>query len=181
MGNLNSTNSFGDDPKILMFNINPQGKRDKVVLRQRKHRILLVLAGSFFNILKLLAYTLLALYVFAGHTSAQKILKSLSESDPTRPWQIEADEINYDDKALQYIVKGNVTVSKEDTKLSADYVRFNHQTMKAYAQGNVKVTAGNDVLTGSSMDIDLETQTGTIVDGYIFLQDNNFHIRGGYR
>lgn len=138
-----------------------------------------MLARSFFNIFKPLAYTFLALYVFAGHASAQKILESLSESDPTRPWQIEADEINYDDKALQYIVKGNVTVSKGDTKLSADYVRFNRQTMKAYAQGNVKMTAGNDVLTGSSMDIDLETQTGTIVDGYIFLQDNNFHIRGG--
>ena len=162
-----------------MLHITPQGKRDRVVFRQQKHRILLVLAGSFFNILKLTACNFLALCIFAGPASAQQILESLSESDPERPWQIEADEINYDDKALQYIVKGNVNIIKGDTKLSADYVRFNRQTMKAYAQGNVKMTAGNDVLTGSSMDIDLETQTGTIVDGYIFLQDNNFHIRGG--
>jgi LPS-assembly protein len=51
--------------------------------------------------------------------------------------------------------------------------------MKAYAKGNVKVAAGNDILTGSSMDIDLENQTGTIFDGYIFLKENNFHIKGG--
>jgi LPS-assembly protein len=162
-----------------MLHKNPQGKRDKVVFRQPKHRILLVLAGSFFHFFKQLICTLLALCIFAGDTSAPQMVEGVSEADPTQPWQIEADEINYDDKAQQYVVKGNVTLSQGKTQLSADYVRFNRQTMKAYAQGNVKVTAGNDVLTGGSMDIDLETQTGTVIDGYIFLQDNNFHIRGG--
>ncbi|UCH20229.1 MAG: LPS-assembly protein LptD [Deltaproteobacteria bacterium] len=149
------------------------------VLRQRQYRILLVLAGSFFNIFKRLSVLLPALCIIPLHASAQEILKSLPEDDTTQPWQIEADEINYDEKTLQYIASGDVTIIKGDRKLSADYVRFNRQTMKAYAKGNVKVAAGNDILTGSSMDIDLENQTGTIFDGYLFLKENNFHIKGG--
>ncbi len=121
----------------------------------------------------------MALCIISEYTSAQKTLESLSGDDATHPWQIEADEIDYDDKTLQYIASGNVTISKGDRKLSADYVRFNRQTMTAHAEGNVTVMAGKDVLTGSSMDIDLENQTGTIIDGYIFLRENNFHIRGG--
>ena len=128
-----------------------------------------------------LAITLLILIVIPVYASDQKagsLFDNLRTDDADQPWQIEADEISYDDKALQYIAKGNVIITRADRQLFADYVRFDHQTMRAQAQGNVKVTVGNDILTGSSMDIDLENQTGTIIDGYIFLRENNFHVKG---
>jgi len=115
------------------------------------------------------------------HAIAQKpdhLLKSLVDIDPEAPWQIEADEIYYEDKSARYIAKGRVTLTKNDKKLSADYISFDNKTMKAQAQGNVVMVAGKDTLAGSTMDIDLEKQTGTIENGTFFIKENNFYIKG---
>ena len=50
--------------------------------------------------------------------------------------------------------------------------------MKAFADGHVIMTAGQDILTGSSMEMDLNAETGTIYNGTIFLQENHFYIKG---
>ncbi|MGD9044855.1 MAG: LPS assembly protein LptD, partial [Desulfobacterales bacterium] len=71
-----------------------------------------------------------------------------------------------------------VKISKEDKQLTADFVRFDHKTMHVYAQGNVVMTIGQDILSGSSLEIDLDRQVGSIEDAYLFLKENNFHITG---
>ena len=88
------------------------------------------------------------------------------------------DEIHYDDTINQYIAKGNVTITKQDKNLSADYVRFDQKYMKAFANGHVIMTAGQDILTGSRMEMDLNAETGTVYNGSIFLQENHFYIKG---
>ena len=108
----------------------------------------------------------------------EQLFDSLSKSDPESPWQIEANEIFYDDKGFRYIAKGIVTLTKNDKKLSADYISFDYKNMKAYAKGNVSMAVGEDTLAGSSMDIDLEKQTGTIENGTFFIKENNFYIKG---
>ena len=100
------------------------------------------------------------------------------DEDPDKPWHIEADEINYDDAAEHYVAQGNVTISKKDVRLSADYVQFDHQAMKALAVGNVVMTDGADILIGNSMEMDLKTETGTIYFGSVFLRENHFYIKG---
>ncbi|UCH00412.1 MAG: LPS-assembly protein LptD, partial [Deltaproteobacteria bacterium] len=100
------------------------------------------------------------------------------DSDPNEPWHIVADEISYDQKAEQYIARGDVTITKEDRSLAADFVRFDHKTMKALAIGNVIMTAGEDILTGTSMEMDLEAETGTVYNGTIFFKANHFYIKG---
>jgi len=114
----------------------------------------------------------------AAAQQAEQLFKSLSDIDPESPWQIEANEIFYDDKSSRYIAKGSVTLIKNDKKLSADYISFDYKNMKAYAKGNVSMVAGKDTLAGSSMDIDLEKQTGTIENGTFFIKENNFYIKG---
>ncbi|MDY6790390.1 MAG: LPS assembly protein LptD [Thermodesulfobacteriota bacterium] len=106
------------------------------------------------------------------------LFKSLVDIDPESPWQIEADEIFYDDQSFRYIAKGSVTLTKRDKKLSADYISFDYKNMKAYAKGKVSLAVGEDTLAGSSMDIDLEKQTGTIENGTFFIKENNFYIKG---
>ncbi|MDX2439876.1 MAG: hypothetical protein QNK40_04935, partial [Desulfobacterales bacterium] len=101
----------------------------------------------------------------AAAQQPDQLFDSLSDIDPESPWQIEANEIFYDDKSSRYIAKGSVTLTKNDKKLSADYISFDYKNMKAYAKGNVSMVAGKDTLAGSSMDIDLEKQTGTIENG----------------
>jgi LPS-assembly protein len=48
--------------------------------------------------------------------------------------------------------------------------------MRAVAEGNVVLTVGQDILSGSHLEIDLENQVGTIENAYLFLKENNFHI-----
>jgi LPS-assembly protein len=40
----------------------------------------------------------------------------------------------------------------------------------------VVLTVGQDVLSGSQLDIDLKNQVGSIENAYLFLKENNFHI-----
>lgn len=108
---------------------------------------------------------------------AQNFGESIDE-DADKPWHIAADEVSYDDSLGQYLARGHVTISKRDVKLSADFVRFDHKSMKALAIGNVVMTAGEDVLIGNSIEIDLATQTGTIYQGSVFLKQNHFYIKG---
>ncbi|MGD9302541.1 MAG: LPS assembly protein LptD, partial [Desulfobacterales bacterium] len=98
--------------------------------------------------------------------------------DPKLPWKLEADRVDYDQTADEYSAAGHVLIYKKNIRLSADFVRFDHKNMKAYAEGNVILTDGEDVLKGAKMDIDLQDQIGSVEDGYLFLKENNYHITG---
>ena len=100
------------------------------------------------------------------------------KDDSNEPWNLTADEINHDRNTDIYTASGNVIITRSSRKLTADFVRFDHKAFHAHAQGNITMTAGGDVLTGSSLDMDLKSEIGTVHDGTIFLKENNFHISG---
>ncbi len=104
---------------------------------------------------------------------------SANQADsPDTPWHIMADEISHDQQTDHYIASGHVTISKQSRQLSADFVRFDHRSMMAYARGHVMMTAGEDVLTGSSLEMNLASEIGTLYEGTIFIKENHFYIRG---
>ena len=98
------------------------------------------------------------------------------EDDDQQPWVIEADEVAYDRQLDQYTARGNVKISKKNIQLTADFIEFDHKTMHADAEGNVVLKVGQDILSGSHMEIDLDRQVGSIENAYLFLKENNFHI-----
>ncbi|MBT7084687.1 MAG: LPS-assembly protein LptD [Desulfobacterales bacterium] len=106
------------------------------------------------------------------------IQNSFLEDKPEDAWHIIGDSISFDDRNQQYVVKGNVHVKKGIKTLSADYVRFYQKTMDAFAKGNVIMTVGEDYIAGSRMEINLDSETGTIFDGTVFIKANHFYIRG---
>jgi LPS-assembly protein len=125
----------------------------------------------------------LALLVFSQAGAYAAGLSGIKPEDvvtkyPNAPWRLNADEVSYDQKANVYIARGNVELGKLDKKLTADYIRFDRQSMRAYAYGNVVMKSGGDLIKGRAVSIDLEKEVGTIQDGYIFLKENNFHITG---
>ena len=69
--------------------------------------------------------------------------------DPNLPWHIEADRIRYDQARDEYIAEGDVVISKQGRSIAADVIRYHAQTAMAYAEGNIMMTAGTDVLSGS--------------------------------
>ncbi|HUV77152.1 MAG TPA: LPS assembly protein LptD [Desulfobacterales bacterium] len=112
-----------------------------------------------------------------GHASAQDT-SGLFQDDKNVPWHIVADEITYDDKTNVYTGRGRVVITKKNKNLSADYVRFDQKTMKVSADGHVVMNVGENILTGSRMEMNLDSETGTVYDGTIFLQENHFYIKG---
>jgi LPS-assembly protein len=104
--------------------------------------------------------------------------ESLLRDDPDTPWNIVADQITYDNRREVYMARGNVVISKQDRRISADFIQFDHQNLTAVASGNVLMVAGEDVLTGHQLEIDLQTETGTLHQGTLFLSENHFYIRG---
>lgn len=94
------------------------------------------------------------------------------------PWQLEADQVRYDQLKDEYVAEGNVVIQRLDRSIAADFIRFNRQTMEAEAIGNVVAVYGTDIMTGTRLKIDLEKETGHIENGTIFLRENNYHITG---
>ena len=124
---------------------------------------------------------LICLVLATAAPAADKLdTKSIQEviRNPKLPWQLEADTVEYDQKTDEYTATGNVLIYKGSIRLIADYVRFDHKNMKAFARGNVVLTNGEDVLNGTSMEMDLQNQIGSVEDGYLYLKQNNYHITG---
>jgi LPS-assembly protein len=119
-------------------------------------------------------------FIAPGGLAAQMNQDPIGDAirDPSQPWQLEADEINYDQNFDEYSARGNVMIYKGNIKLLADFVRFDHKNMKADAEGNVVLTNGEDILSGTRMEMDLENQIGSVENGYLFLKENNFHLTG---
>lgn len=146
------------------------------------HTPLFNISNRFFLQLRnrkvLLFVLLLIAFHSAGAWAFVQNKENLVKDDPSIPWHIAADELSYDSQADVYIAKGNVTITKLNKRLSADFVRFDHKKMLAHASGNVVMAAGADLLTGNAIDVDLASETGTLYEGTIFLQENHFYISG---
>jgi len=97
--------------------------------------------------------------------------------DSTAPWHIEADTIQSlgDD---DYSAVGGVVVTRGEKQVRADVIRFDGRSRNIVATGNVVMTAGPDVLRGDRMEMNLETETGTIYEGELFLGKSHFYIAG---
>ena len=92
------------------------------------------------------------------------------------PWVLDADVLTYDQQLDQYAASGNVQIFKADKKLTADYILYDHKTRRVIARGNVVFTIGQDILSGSQLEIDLENQVGWIENANLFLKESNFYI-----
>ncbi len=124
-----------------------------------------------------LALVLLILIPVSGRAFAENPAGRFQD-DTKVPWHIIADEISYDDKSNVYVGKGNVRITKKEKNLNADYVRFDQRTMDVFAKGHVILTVGENIITGESMEMNLNTETGTIYNGVIFLEENHYYIKG---
>ena len=126
----------------------------------------------------LLILIIAVLCCLPGAAPAQENFFNQQQIDNETPWQLEADHVRHDQIKDEFIAEGNVVIQRLDQSIAADQMRFSRQTMMAEASGNVVAVSGTDIITGSYMQINLEKETGYIVDGSIFLKENNYHILG---
>jgi LPS-assembly protein len=93
-------------------------------------------------------------------------------------WNISALKVSYDDKKGIYIAEQDVRVKGGDTELEADYLEFNNITTDAYGKGNITLISGKDKITCEAIQMNLQSETGTIYNGSLFMAANNFYIKG---
>ncbi|MDJ0781015.1 MAG: LPS assembly protein LptD [Desulfosarcinaceae bacterium] len=125
----------------------------------------------------LLTVVILLLLDLSGG-AAEPVKRPAIALDPAQPYRIWADKIVYDPLERAYLAEGNVTIRKEDYSLSAQWIRFDTAASTAMAKGEVVLTTNGDRLTGDRVAVDLESDTGTLYDGSLFLAENHFYIRG---
>lgn len=105
-------------------------------------------------------------------------LASNADGNAEAVWQIEADQLVYNQEAEEYQARGRVLIKRGETRLTADSVKVNRKSMEALAEGDVTLQSGDDVLSGRKMILDLDSGTGTVFDGMAFFEKKNFYIRG---
>jgi LPS-assembly protein len=105
---------------------------------------------------------------------------NLFSLDADAPWNIEADFLHYNKAAGQYIASGRVIVAKKDTIIHAEQMEYNQSSGMMSASGQVTMTTGSgDRVTADKLELNLNTETGTIYNGMVFQQKDNFHVKGG--
>jgi LPS-assembly protein len=100
-----------------------------------------------------------------------------AKSETEGKWNIVADQISYDQGGDQFIAEGDVVITSEDKKLTADFARYDKKNKTIYSEGNVILIAGKDILKGDKMEIDVDRETGVIVNGSIFMKSTQFTIK----
>ena len=122
----------------------------------------------------------LLVFLTCPHPTAAQITElktdEILKGDAQQPWVLESDELNYDQQLDRYVARGHVQLSNAGKKLTADEIHYDHKTQRALARGNVVLTIGQDILSGSYLEIDLNSQVGFVENASLFLKENNFHI-----
>ncbi|MBI5895294.1 MAG: LPS-assembly protein LptD, partial [Desulfobacterales bacterium] len=97
---------------------------------------------------------------------------------PPASWQVNADRDSYDPETDEYMAEGNVAVTREGRTLTADMMRLNQTSRQAWAEGNVRLVSGKDTLTGKTLQMNLDDETGRLTEGSVFLSENHFYVSG---
>ncbi len=98
--------------------------------------------------------------------------------DANGPVDVRADEVEYDERTTTYYARGEVEIVRGKTRLFADRVRLNAKTLIAEAEGKVRLTTTDQVLTGRRMVVDLQGGTGKIYQGQVFVRTTHYYLRG---
>jgi LPS-assembly protein len=94
------------------------------------------------------------------------------------PINIQADRLVYEEDDETYHAEGDVLITYPGGTLRADSVILRKAVNTAYAKGRVVLKSDQDVLEGESVIFNIETKTGTVDEGKMFVAKNHVYVRG---
>ena len=100
--------------------------------------------------------------------------------DDEIPWKISAKSLTYNKKENTYLAEGDVVITKAGQTLYTEHADFNVMTGIARVSGGLRLETEGDVVTGKEGTFNLNTQTGEIVNAFLFLRANHYYIRGSH-
>jgi LPS-assembly protein len=119
--------------------------------------------------------------LFTAILAGLLILRTTAYGSPATPpvqppWNIIADHVTYNKQTRTYTAQGDVIVTHEKDVMTGDFMIFNELTGKAHAEGHVMITSKGDRSTADKMDLDMNTKTGTLYNGSVFINNNHIYI-----
>ena len=103
--------------------------------------------------------------------------ESANNAQEPLPVEIDADSISFDSEGSVYIAEGNVVAKQSGVTLNADRVVIDMDKGILIARGNLRGTdEGGNVLTGDSLELDLNLKTAVLINGRLFFKKNNVYI-----
>jgi LPS-assembly protein len=98
--------------------------------------------------------------------------------DRNAKWQITANKMSYDRDEGLYVAEGDVVITRGGQVLKANEARYNEKTGMVEAIGDVVLETNGDIVRAAKAVFDLNSQTGKITKGRIFLRENHYYISG---
>lgn len=122
---------------------------------------------------------IVAVILFIG-LLAGSIQHAWSEELPKKvPVTVAADTLDYDRTNDRYVAIGNVKIEQEGMRLEADKVVLDNKTGEAVAEGKVFLQDKGDIMHAEKMQVNMNTGEGVIVNGDLFVKNENLHVKGG--
>ncbi len=134
---------------------------------------------SIAKILQGLGLILLAAgLAFADTVPATPDMENPEGTKPSsqEPWHIFARQLTFYHRTGVIIGLGGVKVMRDKVSISADQMIYDQKRGKVWASGSVVIHLDQDMLTGSTGELDLNTATGTISRAHLFMKRNNVHL-----
>lgn len=120
------------------------------------------------------AWLMLALVLLAGLPAGAE-----EAGDPSaEPVTLEAEQMSFDQGRGEYRAQGDVFLRRGGQTLSTDDLRFNEQSGDVVATGRVRLFDPEAVVSGDSLNLNIQQDTGSLSNGRIFLPKPNFHVAG---
>lgn len=100
------------------------------------------------------------------------------ESSGDLPWRITADKLVSLNNGVIVEASGNVVLERGDDSLYADFARYFTTTDWVFVRGNVIVRMGRDELKASEAEFDLNSSTGWLKNGSVFMAGPHIYFAG---
>jgi lipopolysaccharide export system protein LptA len=102
---------------------------------------------------------------------------ALAQEEP-QSWRLLADKTaaSHDNQYIEAF--GNVVLDRGDDYIRAEYARYYQSTKWVFLKGNVDAKFQGDFLKAEEAEFDLNTNTGWLKNGQIFMEDPHMYFEG---
>jgi LPS-assembly protein len=119
----------------------------------------------------------LALLVILPVTCLNALAGSTNQTE-SETWRLLADKTaaSHDNQYIEAF--GNVVLDRGSDYIRAEYARYYHATKWVFLKGNVEARFQGDFLKADEAEFDLNTNTGWLKDGQVFMEDPHMYFEG---
>ncbi len=106
------------------------------------------------------------------------ILAPAEAQEDAQTWRLLADKTaaSHDNQYLEAF--GNVVLDRGSDYIRADYARYYQSTKWVFLKGNVEARFQGDFLKAEEAEFDLNTNTGWLKNGQVFMEDPHMYFEG---